>query len=77
MADHDNMEVSNLHRKVIHTKGRRGTIKARYAHDDMRDLNSTLLVTAVTEPLTWDNAMKIVRADDCVVDASSNLTRSS
>ena len=29
VVDHDNVEVSNLHWKVIHTDGRRGTIKAR------------------------------------------------
>ena len=27
VVHHDNMEVSNLHWKVIHTKGRRGTSK--------------------------------------------------
>ena len=38
----------------------------------MRALNPTVLVTSVTEPLTWDNAMELVRGDDCVVDARDN-----
>ena len=38
----------------------------------MRDLNPTVLVTAVLEPLTWDNAMELVRGTDCVVDTSNN-----
>ena len=38
----------------------------------MRDLIPTVSVTAVTDPLTWDNAMKIVRGNDCVVDAINN-----
>ena len=29
-------------------------------------------MTAVTEPLTWDNAMDLVRGNDCVVDARKN-----
>ena len=52
---HDNVEVSNLHWQVIHTKGRMVTSKARYAHNTMRDLNPTVLMTAIMDPLTWDN----------------------
>ena len=72
VVDHDNVEVSNLYQKVIHTNGRRGTIKIRSAHNVMRDLKPTVLVTAVTEPLTWDNTMELVRGNDCVVDAINN-----
>ena len=71
-VDHDNAEVSNLHRKVINIKGRKGTNKARSARDAMRDLNPTVSVTAVMEPLTWDNTMELVRVNNFVVDASNN-----
>ena len=64
--------MSNPHWQVIHTEGRRGTSKARSARDAMRPLNPTVLVTAVTEPLTWDNAMELVRGTDCAVDTSDN-----
>ena len=37
--NHNDVEVYNLRRKVIHTKKRRGTSKARYACDAMRALN--------------------------------------
>ena len=47
-------------------------IKARSARDAMRALNPTILVTAVMEPLTWDNAMELVRGNNCVVDTSNN-----
>ena len=33
----------------------------------MRALNPTVLVTALTEPLTWENNMCIGRCNDCVV----------
>ena len=72
VVDHDNVEVYNLHWHVIHTKGRRGTRKARSAHDTVRDLNPTVLVTAMTDPLTWDNTMELVRGNDCVMDISNN-----
>ena len=69
---HNDMEVSNLNQQVIHTKKRRGTINDGSARDSMRALNPTVLVTAVTELLTWDNAIELVRGNDCVVDASNN-----
>ena len=72
VVDHDDVEVSNLHREVIHTGGRRETSKARSAHDAMRELNTTVSVTAVTEPLTWFSAMELVRGNNCVVDAINN-----
>ena len=59
VVDHDNVEVSNLHWKVIHTKGRRGGIKDTSVHNAMRALNPTVFVMAVTDPLTWENAMDI------------------
>ena len=72
VVDPNNVEMSNLHRKVIHTKGRRGTSNDRYAHNIMRDLNPTILVTYVTKPLIWDNAMKPMRGNNCEVDAKDN-----
>ena len=38
----------------------------------MRALNPTVLVMAVTEPLTWDNAMELVRGNNRVLDTSDN-----
>ena len=72
VVGHYDVELSNLHQQVINTNGGRGTSKARYACNTMRDLNPTLLVTAVTEPLTWDNTMELVRGNDYVVETSDN-----
>ena len=72
VVDHKDVEVYNLCRQVIHTEGRRGTSKARSARDVFRALNPTASVTAVTEPLTWDNAIELVRGNNCVVDTSNN-----
>ena len=57
---------------VIHTEGRRETSKARSARDAMRALNPTVSVTALTESLTCNNAMELVRGNGCVVDDSDN-----
>ena len=72
VVKHNDTEVYNLRRKVIHTEGRRGTSKARSARDDMRALNPTASVTTAMEPITWDNAMELVRGNNYVVDTSDN-----
>ena len=72
VVDHDDVEMSNLHWQVIHTEGRRGRIKVRSTSNAMRALNPTVLVKAVTGPLTWYNTMELVRGNDCVVETSDN-----
>ena len=41
----------------------------------MRDINPTVLVTAVTDPLIWDNTMELVRGKKCVVDTIYNTCK--
>ena len=52
VVDHNGVVVSNLHCKVMHTEGKRGNSKAMSTRNAMRPLISTVLVTAVTDPLT-------------------------
>ena len=72
VVDHDNMEVSNLHRQVVLTKGRRGTIKARSTRNAMRALKPTISVMAVMDTLTWENTIELLNVNNCVVDAINN-----
>ena len=58
--------------KVIHTERRRGTSNDRSSRDSMRSLKPTVSFKDVTEPLTWDIAMELVRGNDRVVDTSDN-----
>ena len=57
VVDHNDVEVSNLHWKVIYSEVRRGMSNARSTYDAIRSLNPIVLVTAVAEPLTWDNTV--------------------
>ena len=38
----------------------------------MRDLNPTVLLTSVTDTLTWEKSMDIGRGNDCVVYIRNN-----
>ena len=35
-------------------------------------MRSLIPTASLTEPLTWDNAMELVRGNNCVVDTSDN-----
>ena len=51
VVDHYDVEVSNLHCQVIHTEGMMATSKVRSTRNDMRTINPTVSLTAVTETL--------------------------
>lgn len=72
VADFDNVEMSNLHRQVIHTNENTGMNKAVSACKAIRELNPTIHCTPFQEPITFENAMSIVSRHDCVVDACDN-----
>ena len=72
VVDFDNVEMSNLHRQVIHSNEGVGMNKAISACNAMKRLNPTINCSPVTDMLTFDNAMELVSKHDCVVDACDN-----
>jgi adenylyltransferase/sulfurtransferase len=72
VVDFDEVDVSNLHRQVIHKSLDVGMNKAVSACRAVEDLNPTIECIPVTEPLTSDNALQLVSKHDCVVDESDN-----
>ena len=72
VVDFDHVDMSNLHRQVIHTNEGVGMNKAISACIAMKKLNPTINCTPITEMLTFDNAMELVKRHDCVVDACDN-----
>lgn len=72
VVDFDAVDVSNLHRQVIHRTNDVGMNKAESARRAVRDLNPTISFNVINEPFTADNALKLISASDCVVDATDN-----
>jgi adenylyltransferase/sulfurtransferase len=60
VVDFDNVEISNLHRQVIHSNNKVGMNKAISACDAMKMLNPTIEVTAISDVLTFENALQLV-----------------
>lgn len=79
IVDYDCVEMSNLHRQVIHRDGdaskkydQVGMNKALSAKRAMLALNPTLSCTALCVAITAENAMELVSRHDAVVDACDN-----
>ncbi|KAG7358522.1 molybdopterin biosynthesis MoeB protein [Nitzschia inconspicua] len=72
IVDFDDVDVSNLHRQVIHKNQDVGMNKAESARRAVHDLNPTISCSTIQEPLTDFNALELIQTHDCVVDASDN-----
>jgi adenylyltransferase/sulfurtransferase len=72
VVDFDEVDMSNLHRQVIHTESNVGLNKAVSACRAMKALNPSIRCTPIQDAMTFDNALDIVARHDCIVDASDN-----
>lgn len=73
LIDDDHVDLSNLHRQVIHQEAGVGAAKANSAAAQLHALNPSVQVDTVTERLTWDNAVPILRGADLVLDGTDNF----
>nr|GEV45315.1 adenylyltransferase and sulfurtransferase MOCS3 [Tanacetum cinerariifolium] len=72
MADHDVVELNNLHRQIIHGEAYIGRSKVESAAAACRSINSTIEVVEHREALRTSNALEIVSKYDIVIDATDN-----
>lgn len=73
VIDADRVDVTNLHRQVIHAESAVGEPKALSAARRMRELDSSVEVTALVDTLTVENALEIARGHDLVLDGTDNF----
>ena len=73
IADPDVVDVTNLHRQVIHDTGSLGRLKAESAVAEMRRLNPTIAIEPLAEAVTAAGALDLVSAHDLVVDTTDNF----
>jgi len=73
IVDHDTVDVSNLHRQIVHGTSTIGARKVASARDRMHDVNPLIQIDAYDEPLTSENAVRIASPYDVVIDASDNF----
>ncbi|MGC2939739.1 MULTISPECIES: ThiF family adenylyltransferase [unclassified Brevibacterium] len=73
VVDPDIVELSNLHRQVIHTEAAIGTRKIDSAQQRMSGINSSIEVRTIPALLTPDNALDTLDGIDIVIDGSDNF----
>ena len=73
VIDDDLVELSNLHRQLIFREDQAGQPKAEIAAAFVRALNAQVEVKAVAQRLGTDNAERLVRGHDLVLDGSDNF----
>jgi len=74
IVDHDLVEVSNLHRQIVHPQERTGMSKAESAAMSCRAMNPTITITSYPTQFSAQNAMRIVTPYDIVCDCTDNVT---
>jgi molybdopterin/thiamine biosynthesis adenylyltransferase len=73
VIDHDQVELSNLQRQVIHRTADVGVAKVSSARRALAEINPEVEVIAHDERLTSDNAERVVAGYDIVADGSDNF----
>jgi molybdopterin-synthase adenylyltransferase len=73
VIDHDQVDLSNLQRQVIHRTADIGVSKVLSARRALLEINPEIEVIAHDERLTADNAQRIVDGYDIVADGSDNF----
>lgn len=74
VIDYDSVEMSNLHRQILHQESGIGTSKAQSLANAVRRLNSMVRVTVHDVQLDRTNALSILSSGgyDVVLDCSDN-----
>jgi adenylyltransferase/sulfurtransferase len=73
LVDYDVVDSSNLQRQIIHGTARVGQLKVESARERMLDLNPDIEVEIYNEPFTSENAMRIARGYDVLIDGTDNF----
>ncbi|MBO0341164.1 MAG: HesA/MoeB/ThiF family protein [Bacteroidota bacterium] len=73
LMDHDRVDVSNLHRQVLFQESDVGKPKALVAKERLEKQNSDVQFEVYKEPLTIENAEKIIQQYDVILDGTDNF----
>ncbi|HVN54942.1 MAG TPA: molybdopterin-synthase adenylyltransferase MoeB [Anaerolineaceae bacterium] len=73
LVDYDVVDTTNLQRQVIHGTSTVGKLKVDSARARMLDLNPDIQVDTYNEPFTSENAMRIAKDYDVIVDGTDNF----
>lgn len=73
IVDDDTVELSNLHRQLVHGIADVGQLKTRSVADAVRAIDPSTALLLIDDRLTAHNALEIFAEYDLVVDGSDNF----
>lgn len=73
LVDFDDVDITNLQRQLLHGTSDVGRSKLESARDRLQDVNPNVDTALHDERLTSENAMRIMRGYDVVVDGTDNF----
>jgi molybdopterin/thiamine biosynthesis adenylyltransferase/rhodanese-related sulfurtransferase len=73
LADHDTVERSNLQRQVLHGETSVGQSKVQSARRRLQELNPDVRTEAIEERIDANNAARLVKGWDVVIDGMDNF----
>ncbi len=73
LVDYDVVDSSNLQRQVIHGTSSVGKLKVDSAKAKLLDLNPDIQIDVYNEPYTSENALRIARDYDIILDGTDNF----
>jgi adenylyltransferase/sulfurtransferase len=73
LVDYDVVDSSNLQRQVIHGTSTVGKLKVDSAKTKLLDLNPDIQIDIYNEPYTSENALRIARDYDLILDGTDNF----
>lgn len=73
LIDDDSLDLTNLHRQIVHSTADVGRAKVDSAAERLAGLNPEVPVDVVRERLTWPDAVDVLRGADVVLDGSDNF----
>ena len=73
IADDDRVEISNLHRQVLHDQSSLGAMKTASAQQRLLSLNPDICIETIPHRLGESELISAVASVDYVLDASDNF----
>jgi adenylyltransferase/sulfurtransferase len=73
LVDYDVVDSSNLQRQVIHGTSTVGKLKVESARSKLLDLNPDIQIDIYNEPYTSENALRIAKDYDIILDGTDNF----
>src|SRR5512140_1017164 len=73
LVDFDVVDTTNLQRQIIHGTSTVGKLKVESARDRLTDLNPDIQIDIYNEPYTSENALRIAKDYDVIIDGTDNF----